>query len=68
MSRNSATVKVAEEAGYDRVANLWKKIGAGTPRPFPSIALGVFEATPFQIATAYTIFPNNGAKRSSARY
>jgi penicillin-binding protein 1B len=64
MSRNCATVKVAEEAGYDRVANLWKKIGAGTtPRPFPSIALGVFEATPFQIATAYTIFPNNGARR-----
>src|SRR5205814_4905309 len=34
-----------------------------SPKPFPSIALGVFEATPFQIATAYTIFPNNGARR-----
>ena len=64
MSRNAATVKVAEAAGYDRVANLWKKIGAGTPpKPFPSIALGVFEATPFDIASAYTIFPNNGVKR-----
>jgi penicillin-binding protein 1B len=64
MSRNAATVKVAEAAGYDRVANLWKKIGAGTPpKPFPSIALGVFEATPFDIASAYTIFPNNGSKR-----
>ncbi len=64
MSRNAATVKVAEEAGYDRVANLWKKIGAGTaPKPFPSIALGVFEATPLQIATAYTIFPNMGTRR-----
>ena len=64
MSRNAATVKVAEQAGFDRVANLWKKIGAGTPpRPFPSIALGVFEATPFQVATAYTIFPNNGERR-----
>ena len=28
------------------------------PKPYPSIALGVFEATPFEIATAYTIFPN----------
>jgi penicillin-binding protein 1B len=65
MSRNAATVKVAELTGYDRVANLWKKIGAGTtPKPFPSIALGVFEATPFQIASAYTIFPNNGARRA----
>ena len=29
----------------------------------PSIALGVFEATPFEIATAYTLFPNGGTIR-----
>jgi penicillin-binding protein 1B len=64
MSRNAATVKVAEAAGYARIANLWKKIGAGTPpKPFPSIALGVFEATPLDIAGAYSIFPNNGFRR-----
>ncbi len=64
MSRNAATVKVAEQAGYDRVANLWRRIGAGTaPRAFASIALGVFEATPYDIASAYTIFPNGGEKR-----
>ena len=65
MSRNAATVKVAEAVGYDRIASLWKKIGAtGTPpKAFASIALGVFEATPFDIATAYTIFPNNGVER-----
>ncbi len=61
MSRNAATVKVAEQAGYDRIADLWRRIGAGTtPRAFPSIALGVFEATPHDIATAYTIFTNSG--------
>jgi penicillin-binding protein 1B len=60
-SRNIATVKVAEMTGYDRVADLWKAVGAGTPpRPYPSIALGVFEATPLEIAEAYTIFPNLG--------
>ena len=65
MSRNAATVKVAEAAGYDRVADLWRRIGAGTaPRAFPSIALGVFEATPFDIASAYTIFTNGGEKRA----
>ena len=32
-------------------------------RPYPSIALGVFEATPFEIATAYTLFPNGGTIR-----
>lgn len=63
-SRNIATIKVAEAAGYDRVAALWKKLGVGNPpRAFPSIALGVFEATPFEIATAYTIFPNHGTER-----
>ncbi len=64
MSRNAATVKVAEQAGYGRVADLWRRIGAGTaPRAFASIALGVFEATPYDIASAYTIFPNAGEKR-----
>ncbi len=61
LSRNIPAVKVAEQAGYDEVASLWRRVGAGTvPRPYPSIALGVFEATPFQIASAYTLFPNGG--------
>ena len=64
LSRNIATIKVAEAAGYDEVAALWRRVGAGTPpRPYPSIALGVFEATPFEIAGAYTIFPNGGTMR-----
>ena len=33
------------------------------PRPYPSIALGVFEATPIEIAEAYTVFPNGGVVR-----
>jgi penicillin-binding protein 1B len=64
LSRNSVAAKVAEEAGYEQVAALWKRVGAATPpRPYPSIALGVFEATPYEIATAYTIFPNEGTIR-----
>ncbi len=60
-SRNLATIHVAQAAGYDRVAAFWKKLGAGTPpKGYPSIALGVFEATPYEIATAYTLFPNAG--------
>jgi penicillin-binding protein 1B len=63
-SRNIAAVKVAEATGFDRVAQLWKKLGVGTPlKPYPSIALGVFEVTPLEIATAYTIFPNMGVVR-----
>jgi penicillin-binding protein 1B len=60
-SRNLATIHVAQLAGYDNIVNLWKKMKVGTPpKPYPSIALGVFEATPFEMAEAYTIFPNMG--------
>ena len=63
-SRNLGTIHVAEAAGYNHVSNLWKSLGIGNPpKPYPSIALGVFEATPYEIATAYTIFPNGGIER-----
>jgi penicillin-binding protein 1B len=64
-SRNLGTIHVAQKAGYDHVAALWKRLGVGAvPKAYPSIALGVFEATPFEIATAYTLFPNDGEIRS----
>ena len=63
-SRNSAAVTVGEMIGFDTIAALWKRMGTSTaPKPYPSIALGVFEATPFEIATAYTVFPNLGQLR-----
>jgi penicillin-binding protein 1B len=63
-SRNVAAVKVAEQAGYTRIADFWKQLRLGTPpRAYPSIALGVFEASPYEIATAYSIFPNQGVVR-----
>ncbi|HZT75997.1 MAG TPA: PBP1A family penicillin-binding protein [Vicinamibacterales bacterium] len=63
-SRNLGTIHVAEQAGYGNIANLWKSLGVGNPpKPYPSITLGVFEETPFEIATAYTIFPNGGVIR-----
>ncbi len=63
-SRNIATIKVAEMVGFDKVAALWRRLGIGTPpKPYPSIALGVFEATPLEVATAYTIFTNGGQVR-----
>ena len=64
-SRNLATIHVAQQAGYDHIASLWKSLGVGNPpKPYPSITLGVFEATPYEIATAYTLFPNGGMLRS----
>lgn len=64
MSRNIAAVKVAEAAGFDRVAAMWRSTGVGGgARPYPSIALGVFEASPLDIAQAYTPFANLGVLR-----
>jgi penicillin-binding protein 1B len=63
MSRNIATVKVAEQTGYDKVVALWRKTKIGEQdqvKPYPSVALGVVELTPLQIAEAYTVFPNRG--------
>jgi membrane carboxypeptidase/penicillin-binding protein len=63
-SRNLGTIHVAQAAGYDHISDFWKKLGVGNPpKPYPSITLGVFEATPFEIATAYTLFPNGGVIR-----
>jgi penicillin-binding protein 1B len=62
LSRNVATIKVAEQTGFDRVARLWKrtKVGQADLKGYPSVALGVFELTPLELATAYTLFPNRG--------
>jgi penicillin-binding protein 1B len=63
-SRNVGTIKVAEATGYDRIAALWTRLHVGPPlKPYPSMTLGAFEETPFDVATAYTIFPNNGLLR-----
>ncbi len=62
LSRNIAAIKVAEQAGFDTVAALWKRTGLGkTPlRGYPSIALGVFELTPLEVAEAFTSFATLG--------
>lgn len=64
LSLNNATVKVAEMVGYDKVAALWsKKLGIGAPiQPYPAVSLGAFEATPFEMATAYNVLANGGLK------
>jgi penicillin-binding protein 1B len=63
-SLNVATVKVAEMVGFDKVADLWsRKLGIGAPiHPYPAVALGSFEATPFEMATAYNVIANGGLK------
>ncbi|HXG88604.1 MAG TPA: PBP1A family penicillin-binding protein [Vicinamibacterales bacterium] len=62
LSRNIATIKIAEQVGFEQIANLWKKtkVGKAPPQGYPSIALGVFELTPMELASAYTAFATGG--------
>lgn len=60
-SKNVITVDVAMQVNVGKVMNLATK--AGFPRvekAYPSMALGAAEATPLQVATAYTMFANLG--------
>jgi penicillin-binding protein 1B len=62
-SKNVITVDLAMDLNVGRVMNLAQK--AGLPkveRAYPSMALGTAEATPLQMATAYTVFANLGDK------
>jgi membrane carboxypeptidase/penicillin-binding protein len=64
MSRNLGTIHVGATVGFDKVAEVWKRVGVGTPpKGFPAITLGVFELTPLEVAEAYTLFTNGGAVR-----
>ena len=64
MSLNNATVKLAEEVGYDKVADLAKAAGITSVKATPAMALGSYDATPLDMAAAYTVFSNNGIRVS----
>ncbi|MBV9770441.1 MAG: PBP1A family penicillin-binding protein [Bryobacterales bacterium] len=60
-SLNVATVKLAEQTGYDKVVDLARRAGMNLEiHPTPAVALGAYEVTPLEIAGAYTIFDNHG--------
>jgi penicillin-binding protein 1B len=64
MSLNNATVKLAEEVGYDKVADLAKSAGIVSVKATPAMALGAYDATPLDMAAAYTVFANSGVRIS----
>jgi len=60
-SKNVPAVKVAEMVGFDKVVEVARAVGMNEQiQPTPSVALGSYEVTPLEIATAYTVFPNGG--------
>ena len=64
LSLNNATVKVAEEVGYDKVAALAKSAGIASVKATPAMALGAYDATPVDMTAAYTSFANGGMRLS----
>ncbi len=62
-SLNVVTVDVAMEVTIGRVMNLAARAGLPKPaRAYPAMALGTSEATPLQIASAYTAFATLGTR------
>jgi penicillin-binding protein 1B len=61
-SLNVVTVDAALRAGLNRVASLAEDLGLPRPEPYPSLALGTTEATPLEVAAAYTAFAAGGRR------
>ena len=59
-SLNVVTVDVAMRAGLTRVATLAERLGFPRPKSYPALALGTTEATPLEVATAYTALAGGG--------
>ncbi len=64
LSLNNATVKVAEEVGYDKVADLARSAGIASVKATPAMAIGAYDATPVDMTAAYTSFANGGVRLS----
>jgi penicillin-binding protein 1B len=59
-SLNNATTGLAAMVGFERVAALAREAGIKNARGTPAVAIGSYDATPLDMAGAYTIFANGG--------
>jgi penicillin-binding protein 1B len=59
-SDNNATISLASMVGFDRVAALARDAGIKSVQGTPSMAIGSYDATPLDMAGAYTVFANGG--------
>jgi len=62
-SRNVPTIKVASLIGIKNVLVMARRFGlGGTMEPYLPLAIGACEATPLEMASAFTVFPNLGVQ------
>ena len=62
-SRNVPTVRVASLIGIKNIIIMARRFGITTPlEPYLPLAIGAGEATPLEMASAFTVFPNLGVQ------
>lgn len=59
-SLNNATISLGALVGFDRVAALAREAGVKSARGTPTVAIGAYDASPLDMAGAYTVFANGG--------
>ncbi|MBS1814735.1 MAG: PBP1A family penicillin-binding protein [Acidobacteria bacterium] len=59
-SLNNATISLGQKVGFENIAALARASGITAARGTPAVALGSYDATPLDMAGAYTVFANNG--------
>jgi penicillin-binding protein 1B len=59
-SLNNATISLGAQVGFDNVAALARDAGIKNARGTPAVSLGAYDATPLDMAGAYTTFANGG--------
>jgi len=60
LSLNNATVSLGEKVGFENVAAFARSAGITGAKGTPAVALGSYDATPLDMAGAYTTFANGG--------
>lgn len=59
-SLNNATISLGQQVGFENVAALARASGITAARGTPAVSLGSYDATPLDMAGAYTVFANGG--------
>ncbi len=63
-SRNIPTILLGKDIGLDNVITYAKMLGVKSKmRPYPSLAIGAFDATPLEMTSVYSVFANDGIYR-----
>ncbi len=62
-SRNTMSVRVGNYAGVEKVKEVTRMAGFSSTMPDSPVSfLGTWSASPWEVASAYTIFPNDGVR------